>query len=161
MQLLSAKISSMNPKPDELHLNAWRLFITAHATLIDTIDRELIAADCIPLHWYDVLVELVEAPAHRLRLYELADKVVLSRSGLTRLVDKLENAGLLKREPNPEDRRGYYAVLTEAGYAALRKAWPIYAAGIQNSFAVHLSDDEAEVFSRVLRKILKSRQTEE
>ncbi|MBI5928629.1 MAG: MarR family transcriptional regulator [Chloroflexi bacterium] len=145
----------MNIKPDELHLNAWRLFITTHATLIDAIDRELVAAGCIPLHWYDVLVELVEASDHRLRLYELADKVVLSRSGLTRLVDKLENAGLLKREPNPEDRRGYYAVLTEAGHDALRKAWPIYAAGIQNHFAVNLTNTEAQVFSTALQKILK------
>src|SRR5262245_56887236 len=115
---------------DELHLAAWRTFITAHARLIDRIDGELIAAARLPLHWYDVLVELVEAPDHRLRMHELARSVVLSRSGLTRLVDRLESAGLLRRQPDPADRRGAYAVLTEEGRAALRKAWPVYAAGI-------------------------------
>jgi len=148
----------MSKKLAEHHLNAWRLFITAHATLIDAIDRELAAAECIPLHWYDVLVELVEAPDRRLRLHELADKVVLSRSGLTRLVDKLETAGLLKREPNPEDRRGYYAVLTDAGYEALRHAWPIYAAGIEQNFAAHLTEEEAKIFITALQKILENQQ---
>lgn len=136
-------------------LNAWRTFITAHARLIETIDRELTAADCVPLHWYDVLVELVEAPEQRLRMSDLARKVVLSRSGLTRLVDKLEKAGLLLREASPEDGRGAYAVLTEAGHNALRKAWPIYAQGIQTHFAHFLSADEAQIFAKVLARILE------
>ncbi|MBZ0284341.1 MAG: MarR family transcriptional regulator [Anaerolineae bacterium] len=136
-------------------LNAWRSFITAHARLIETIDRELAAADCVPLHWYDVLVELVEVPERRLRMSDLARKVVLSRSGLTRLVDKLEKAGLLARASSPEDGRGAYAVLTEAGHDALRKAWPIYAQGIQTHFAQYLSADEAHVFAKVLTRILE------
>lgn len=148
-------VKTMSQSLEPITLNAWRTFITAHARLIETIDRELTAADCVPLHWYDVLVELVEAPERRLRMSDLARKVVLSRSGLTRLVDKLEKAGLLLREASPEDGRGAYAVLTEAGHNALRKAWPIYAQGIQTHFAHYLSADEAQIFANVLTRILE------
>lgn len=148
-------VKTMSQSLEPITLNAWRTFITAHARLIETIDRELTAADCVPLHWYDVLVELVEAPERRLRMSDLARKVVLSRSGLTRLVDKLEKAGLLLRQASPEDGRGAYAVLTEAGHNALRKAWPIYAQGIQTHFAHYLSADEAQIFANVLTRILE------
>ena len=139
---------------DEARLAAWRTFITAHAVLIDVIDRELVAAGCLPLHWYDVLVELVEAPEHRLRMHQLAAQVVLSRSGLTRLVDRLEAEGLLLRERSGQDRRGAYAVLTEQGRAALRKAWPVYAAGIANHFAQHLETAEARTLTEALQRVL-------
>jgi DNA-binding MarR family transcriptional regulator len=145
---------NMSDQLDDLHLEAWRNFITAHARLIDAIDRTLVSAEQLPLHWYDVLIELVEAPEHRLRLHELADRVVLSRSGLTRLLDRLEAAGLLTRQPDPADRRGAYAVLTDKGREAIRRSWPVYARGIQQYFARHVSDDEArlliEVFTRLL-----------
>ncbi len=139
---------------DHDHLTAWRLFITAHATLIDVIDRELTSADHIPLHWYDVLIELAEAPNHRLRMHELARSVVLSRSAVTRLVDRLEVAGLLFRQPDPTDRRGAFAVLTPAGLAALRQAWPVYAQAIQRHFARLLTDGEAQTLSTVFQRIL-------
>jgi DNA-binding MarR family transcriptional regulator len=144
----------MNEKLDDKRLTAWRLFITAHARLLDTIDGELAKAGCVPLHWYDVLIELYEAPERRLRMSELARKVVLSKSGLTRLVDKLENAGLLQRAAAESDGRGAFAVITEAGIAALRQAWPVYAGGIQSHFAAYMNEDETRqltaVFSRVL-----------
>lgn len=140
----------------ELHLSAWRAFITTHATLIDLINRELTEADCIPLHWYDVLIELFEAPDRRLRLHELARKVVLSRSGLTRLVDRLETTGLLQRQPDPTDRRGSFAAITEEGVAALRKAWPVYAQGISRHFACHLSEDEARLIVKLFNGILST-----
>ncbi len=145
----------MSEKIDELHLAAWRNFITVHARLVDQIDKELEAAGCVPLHWYDVLIELAEAPEKRLRMAELADKVVLSRSGLTRLVDKLEAAGLLNRKSTPSDGRGAFAVLTDDGMAALRKAWPVYAKGIQEHFAQYLSDEEARVYRESLERMLK------
>ncbi len=145
----------MKEKLDDLHLTTWRNFITAQARLIDIIDRELAAADCVPLHWYDVLIELQEAPNKRLRMAELAKKVVLSKSGLTRLVDKLETARLIVREITAEDGRGAYAVLTEAGYKALRKAWPVYAQGIQRYFAHHLSDEEARIMNTAFMIMLR------
>ena len=142
------------PQPlDERHLAAWRTFITAHAALIDAIERDLREAGLISLTWYDVLIELAEAPAERLRLHELARAVVLSRSGLTRTVDRLEGAGLLRREPDPTDRRGSFAVLTEAGIDAMRRAWPVYARGIVEYFARHLSDDDARQLDAIFTRI--------
>ena len=150
----------MSPEEiDEVQLAAWRNFITAHANLIDLIDRELTIADRLPLHWYDVLIELVEAPENRLRLSELAHKVVLSRSGLTRLVDKLEIAGYLRRQAAPDDRRGAFAVLTDKGKDAVRKSWPVYTKGISKYFASNISQAEArtlrDVFARILEALQK------
>src|SRR5437763_17021143 len=94
---------------DEVHLAAWRAFINAHASVIDRIEEELAEAHQLPLTSYDVLVALAEAPAQRLRMNDLARKVVvLSRSGVTRLADRLEAEGLLRRERTAEDRRGAY-----------------------------------------------------
>jgi DNA-binding MarR family transcriptional regulator len=129
---------------------AWRTLLTAHARLIDRIEAELKTAGAIPLTWYDVLIELWEAPERRLRLHELASAVLLSRSGITRLVDRLEAAGLLRREPDPADRRGAYAAITEAGQAALRFAWPVYGQGIDEHFARHLTDEQARVIAESL-----------
>jgi len=147
-------MGAMSEKLDDQHLSAWRAFITTHAKLIDTINREMVDAGVIPLHWYDVLIELYEAPERRLRLSDLARKVVLSKSGLTRLVDKLADAKLLERQSSPEDGRGAYAVLTEAGLDALRKAWPIYSSGIQMYFARHLSADDSQKMAGMFEQIL-------
>ena len=144
----------MNEKLKDTHLETWRLFITTHARLINTIDAQMQAEKQIPLHWYDVLIELYEAPQHRLRMSDLADKVVLSRSGLTRLVDKLEQAGYLLREIDPDDRRGFYAILTDTGKEAMRGAWSSYAKGIETHFAQYLSDDDAAQFTRFLSRII-------
>ena len=140
-------------EPDETHLAAWRALLNAHAALVARLERELAAAGVIPLTWYDVLIELYEAPDRRLRMHELADAVVLSRSGLTRLVDRLAAAGLLRREPDPADRRGAFAALTDEGRAALRRAWPVYARGIAAHFARHLGDEEARLLTAVFERI--------
>ena len=135
-------------------LTAWRLFITTHTTLIEQIDRELSVAGCVPLQWYDVLVELQEAPDRRLRMAELARRVILSRSSLTHLADRLEREGLLSRERVETDRRGAYAVLTDQGYQALRAAWPIYARGIVQHFSRHLTEAELQTLSDVFQRLL-------
>jgi DNA-binding MarR family transcriptional regulator len=134
-------------------LAAWRLFLTLHRRLVDAIDRDLQQARRLPLNSYDVLIELQEAPDHRLRMAELANRVVLSRSGLTRLVDRLENDGYLARDAVGGDRRGTYAVITEQGIRALREAWPIYARGIQRYFAEALATEEAEILAALLQKV--------
>lgn len=141
---------------DETRLAAWRNFLTAHANLIDLIDHELSAAGRLPLNWYDVLIELLEAPGNRLRLSDLAQRVVLSRSGLTRLVDKLEAAGLLSRQAAADDRRGSFAVLTDKGRDAVRKAWPVYARGIARHFAPYLSEAEAAVVRDVFGRMVEA-----
>jgi DNA-binding MarR family transcriptional regulator len=144
----------MSEKLDEGYLKAWRLFITSHAKLIQQIDAELEAAGQISLSWYDVLIELYEAEGKRLRMTDLAEKVVLSRSGLTRLVDRLEERNFLRRETDPQDRRGFYVYITEAGIAAMRAAWPVYAKGIQEHFANLLSEEEAAVLAKVFGAIV-------
>ena len=97
---------------------------------------------------------LEQAPEQRLRMSELADKVVLSRSNLTRLIDRLEEAGLVARERSAEDRRGAYAVLTEQGRNLRRRMWPPYQAAIRELFESRLSDAEAEAMATILRRLL-------
>ena len=143
------------PQIDEPHLAAWRVFLRAHATVIDAIERDLMAAGVAALSSYDVLIELLEAPQRRLRMAELARRVVLSRSGLTRLVDRLEDDGLLTREGATEDRRGAYAVLTDAGYQTVRRAWPVYARSIQTHFAARLSQEEAATLTVLLERMTR------
>ena len=127
--------------------------MTAHAALINQIERELLEAGVVPLSWYDVLFALYEAPGQRLRMSELASAIVLSRSGLTRLVDRLEMEGLLKRERLESDRRGAFAVLTEKGVEAMRRAWPVYARGIDEHFARYLSDEETCMITEVFKRM--------
>lgn len=150
----------MKTELDAQKLAAWRSFLTAHAALIDKIEHDLAEKKVKPLSWYDVLFALSEAPEHRLRMHELANAIVLSRSGLTRLVDRLEAEGLLTRERCGDDRRGAYAVLTEAGREALHQIWPVYAQGIHEYFASAISDEEALVLVRVFQCVLaRARET--
>lgn|ERR687886_2089484 len=139
---------------DESHNAAWRIFLTSHAVLIDRIEQELAQAGLPPLGWYDVLFALYEAPSRRLRLHELADAIVLQRSNLTRLVDRLEAAGLVRRESCPSDRRGAFAVITQEGLAMREQMWPIYAQAIAKYFACHLSKAEVEVLTKAMRRVL-------
>jgi len=129
-------------KVTEQELNAWRLFIKTHALVIEKIEQDLAEQKRVPLTTYDVLIELFEAPDRKLRFGELKEKVILSKSGLTRLVDRMEREGLIRREKSEEDRRGAYAVLTDEGEQALRKAWPVYAKGIKTYFASPLSESQ-------------------
>ena len=143
----------MDTELEASRLVAWRSFLTAHAALINQIERELIAAGVVPLSWYDVLFALYDAPDQRLRMNELASAIVLSRSGLTRLVDRLEAEGLLVRERLTSDRRGAFAVLTEKGVEAMRETWPVYARGIEKHFARYHNDEEARIVTEVFRRM--------
>jgi DNA-binding MarR family transcriptional regulator len=134
-------------------LAAWRTFITAHAIVINLIEQDLTEAQQLPLSSYDVLLALVNAPNRRLRMHELAQAVVLSRSGLTRLVDRLEHEGLLTRERSGPDRRATYAVLTLKGFRAFRHAWPIYANGIFKYFIQHLTPQEVGTLTQMLQRV--------
>ncbi len=134
-------------------LKAWRRLLTAHSRATAAIERDLERANVLPLGWYDVLYALYEAPDNCLRMHELADAVVLSRSGLTRLVDRLDKAGYVTRAPCPEDRRGQHAVLTSKGKAALKQTWPVYESSIREQFARHFSDAEARRISGLLERV--------
>ncbi len=132
----------------------WALFLTTHAVLLEKIEARLKEAELPPLEWYDVLWALERAPQHRLRMHELAHSVVLSRSNLTRLVDRLEAAGLAKRQSATDDKRGAYGVLTPAGLAMRKRMWPVYRGCIVNLFNQHLSEDEQAIMNGALRRIL-------
>jgi DNA-binding MarR family transcriptional regulator len=137
---------------DDDRLAAWRALLNAHAAATRAIEAELKRAGLPPLGWYDVLWPLYTAPERRLRINELAQRAVLSRTGLVRLVDRIEAAGLLRREPVPEDRRGAYASITDAGSEMLRRMWPVYARGIELRFLRPVGADAAhlrEVLERV------------
>ena len=134
------------------HHMAWYQMLRAHTAVNHRIERRL-ASEPVSLGWYDVLVTLEKAPDGRLRMSELADNVVLSRSGLTRLVDRLEKAGLLRREKCEDDRRGFYAVITPEGRAARRAAWPRHSRSIAELFARHLSEDEANIVAGIMQRV--------
>lgn len=138
----------------EPYLDAWRTFLNAHAAAVDQIEQALAAAGLPPLSWYDALWPLYRAPGRKLRMGELAVQVVtISRSGLTRLVDRLVAAGLVRREPNPDDRRGTVVAITREGSALLRRMWPVYAAEVRRSFIEALDEEEAALLRETLERV--------
>lgn len=139
---------------DRFRQAAWRDLLHVHAHLVRRMDEALTRRALIGLDVYDVLLALKRSPERKLRLSDLAERVVLSRSGLTRLVDRIEAAGLLRREPVPEDRRGSYAVLTPAGDEAMRKCWAVYEGLILEHFGRHLNDDEARQMHGMLSRMI-------
>lgn len=139
-------------------LAAWRLFLRAHARVIRRLEADLMAQHQLPLGSYDVLVQLVEAPGRRLRMSELAERVLLSRSGLTRLVDRMEREGLVRREPCEDDARGLYTVLTDAGYDRLRGASGTHLRGVLEHGTGRLDDAEAHELADLLARIADDQQ---
>jgi len=132
---------------------AWRGFIGAHARVLANLSRELQDEESLPLTWYDVLVQLSEADEQRLRMQDLAARVLLSQSGLTRLVDRMEGAGLVERVRCAEDGRGMNARLTPAGLETLRRTYPTHLRGVRTWFSDLLSDEEAAVLARALGRV--------
>jgi DNA-binding MarR family transcriptional regulator len=134
-------------------LEAWKGLLFGHATLVEVIDKEMARADLLPLDWYDALLALELSPDHKLKMSDLAEKVLLSKSGLTRLVDRLEAKGYIRREGCRADRRVAYAVITPEGLKAREESWPTYRAAIQQHFASQLTDHEAEVIGAALMRL--------
>jgi DNA-binding MarR family transcriptional regulator len=143
----------MRNRPDDAQLAAWRALLEAHAAVTDLLERELEQERGLPLSKFEVLLKLAEAPGGRLRMLELAQSVLLSKSGLSRLVDRMEEAELVRRERCPSDRRGAYAVLTDEGRRVLRRAAPVHLRGIQEHFASHLDEHEIRVLAGALGKV--------
>jgi DNA-binding MarR family transcriptional regulator len=138
--------------PEELA--AWRGLLRVHSALVKALDAELLAGHALPLTSYEVLINLQAAPGRKRRMAELADGVLLSRSGMTRLVDRLERDGLLERDQCTDDGRGTYAVLTDKGEALLQDARRTHLDGVRERFLRHFEPDElrtlAELWNRVL-----------
>ena len=135
-------------------LAAWRGFLRVHASMIKALDTELEAAHGLPLTSYEVLIYLGEQPEGKLRMRDLADKVLLSRSGLSRLADRLERVGLIEREPCPDDARGAYAVLTAQGREMLKQARPTHLEGVRRRFLDHFGEDELSELSEFWERLL-------
>ena len=133
---------------------AWRTFLRAHATIVRRLEADLLQEHDLPLASYDVLVQLSEAPGRGLRMTELADRVLLSRSGLTRLVDRLVREGLVTREAAPDDARGTLAVLTDAGFDRLRSAWPTHLRGVVELVTGRLTASEVVRLGVLLAKLV-------
>ena len=133
---------------------AWRAFLWAPTLIMRNLEREMRAADRLPLSWFDVLIHLYDVPQGRLRLQALAESVVLSRSGLTRLIDRMEKAGVVRREPATDDRRGSYAVLTAAGRRRFEHVMPGHLRRVNDHFARHLSAAEVRALTATLSKLI-------
>ena len=132
---------------------AWARFFVTSALIMDRIESALKAASLPPLAWYDLLWILENAEGGRMRMHDLAARVVLSRYNVTRLADRMEEDGLIRRERCQEDRRGAYLVLTPAGRALRRRMWPVYKAQVDACFGDPLSTDEARALVGMLEKI--------
>ncbi|UBU12225.1 MarR family winged helix-turn-helix transcriptional regulator [Nonomuraea gerenzanensis] len=134
-------------------LAVWRMVQRAQVRVTRHLESELLVAHDLPLASYEVLMQLAEAPHRRLRMNDLADRVLLSRSGLTRLIDRLQRDGLAAREACADDARGLFAVLTERGAARLAEATPTYLRGIRRQFLDMLGAGELAQVRRLLTRL--------
>lgn len=132
--------------------DAWSALLRVHAQLVPRLDADLRRTHQLPLAWYDVLLELDGVP--HLRMTDLGERVVLSRTRVSRLVTELADAGLVTRETNPDDARSAFVAITGTGRARLHAAAPHYRQGIAEHFAGHLEPDELTRLTTTLHKIL-------
>lgn len=135
-------------------LEAWRGLLRVHAAITKRLDHELEAEHDLPLSSYEVLLHLADAEEHRMRMCDLADQVLLSRSGLTRLVDRLVRDGYIERSRCSDDARGAFALLTDAGREKLAAARRTHLAGVRAAFLEHFSEDEQRVLATFWERVL-------
>lgn len=146
---MSEQISRHDPR-----LGAWRAFLRSHAHVVRKLEHELQAEHGMALTDYDVLFQLSAADERRLRMSELADRLLLSRSGATRLIDRLVADGLVERVTCESDRRGQWASLTDAGHRRLRAASPTHLRGVAEHFLDRLSTADLAALERMLDQVL-------
>ena len=130
----------------------WRLFFESALALLDVLDAELEQAVGIPQRWYDVLVHLEESP-DGIPMNELADRILYSKSGFTRVVDRMEEAGLVRRVRPENDRRTILVVLTDKGTETMERARRHHRDGIERHFSQHLTDADIKALTRALEKV--------
>ncbi len=139
-------------RPDHAQLAVWRQFLAAHATIVRQLERELLEQRDLPLGWYDVLVQLQEAGG-KLRMQQLAARLLVNKSSLTRVCDRMEDLGLVERRSAPDDLRGVLAVITRDGRDVLRRAAPVHLRGVYRHFSRHLTEADVATLHRVLAKL--------
>jgi DNA-binding MarR family transcriptional regulator len=141
---------------EDVRLRAWTDFVLSYNRLMAVLEREMQDGTGITLSQYDVLLRLAEAPDGRLKMSDLAQAIVYSTGGLTRLFERMRRAGLVRREPSEHDRRVIYAVLTDGGLEQLRAASAVHLAGVRRHFAARFADDEAGVVAAFLGRLHES-----
>ncbi len=140
-------------KLTDAETGAWAGSVRAVRAALEAVEAALKAADLPPLAWYDVLLELRRAPGGRLRLNELGDKVLLAKSNVTRLVDRLEAEKLAVREACPNDARGAFAAVTPKGRELIRRMWPVYHDALRAHFLDHLDKSETLRLAKLMRRV--------
>jgi DNA-binding MarR family transcriptional regulator len=141
--------------PDESRVRAWQGVMRIHDAVSGALETTLLETIALPLPWYQVLVELRLAGGS-LRMHQLAELATLSRSGTTRFVDRMEEAGLVERKVCPLDRRGLEVVLTEKGSEVQRRAAPLVLRGVQEHFGRHLTDEQARLLAEALEGVVQA-----
>jgi DNA-binding MarR family transcriptional regulator len=136
-----------------VQLTAWVRFLRAHAALTRRLSADLVAEHGLTINDYEVLLHLSRAPEYALRRVDLAERVVLTASGITRLLEGLERAGYVERGDCPTDRRVVYARLTPAGRDKLREAAGTHLAGIRSLFTERFDEDELESLASLLGRL--------
>jgi len=149
---VTRQTDSVDLGPSELA--AWRGMLRVHASLLRSLDADLSLAHGISLRSYEVLLHLEGAPRRRLRMSELSGSVLLSASGVSRLVDRLQRDGLVRRQRCAEDGRGYWAVLTPAGHERLTAARPTHLAGVRRLFLSHFGDADLDRLAAYWDRVL-------
>jgi DNA-binding MarR family transcriptional regulator len=147
----------MARNPSESAVQAWVRLNRARDEVLEAIERDLKAAGCPPLGWYDVLLELTRAPGGRLRPFDIEKKTLLAQYNLSRLLDRLEKEGLVTREPCADDARGQWVVVTEKGRATQARTWKVYARSIEKHVAGRLDDKAATTLAELLGRLTTAR----
>ncbi|MBN9504285.1 MAG: hypothetical protein BGO01_03870 [Armatimonadetes bacterium 55-13] len=144
----------MNASLSEVEKKAWVSYLLSSARITRDVDRRLHEAGVVDLTIYDILLRLEEAPDRRMKMTDLADASVFSKSGITRLVDRLEKDGLIERQSCPADRRRVHAWLTEKGLEERKRAWPVYRAAIYELFTTQMAESELASLGDILEKLI-------
>jgi DNA-binding MarR family transcriptional regulator len=134
-------------------VEAWARFLGVSRAVQAAVEADLKAASFPPIAWYDALRELVRDGAPGLRPFELGERLLMAQYTLSRLLDRMERAGLVRRDPCPEDARGQILRVTGAGYELVDEMWPVYREAVARRFAVHLREGEAEWLNAFLERV--------
>lgn len=132
---------------------AWKGMLRTHRDLVSSLDTQLEREHSLPLSSYEVLMVLADSEGGRARMGELADQLLLSRSGLTRLVDRLVRQGWVERTPCEDDARGLYAAITRSGRAKLKRARPAHLDGVREIFFSRLRDSDLAALTRAWSRL--------
>ena len=144
----------MTERLEPAMLDAWRGLLFAHAKVVRALEADMLEQHDLPLTWFDLLSRIKQAPGQRLRMHQLEEASLFTRSGITGLADRLEQAGFVRRERSTEDRRGVYLAITEAGIDKINEVWPDHELSIHNHFGRHLDPKDAKALQALTEKIL-------